>query len=136
MKNIIAASILAIGLVVYGFVSRQQVIEETRLKEPEYRYQFFNDEVYFKEKVFDRRTGVVYHISKNEDGKCYAIDYKNGRLFWKDLDQSEWNPDETFFLPDTTAGSLFELKKGMDIQKIGWEKLVVDSVNKQIHKSK
>ena len=128
MKNITAALILAVGLVVYGFVSRQPVSQVTTLKEPEYRYQFFNDEIYFKEKVFDRRTGVVYYLGKNEDRKCYAIDFKNGRSYWKDEEQLEWNPDEMVFMPETMPGTLLEVKKGMDLQKIGWAKLLNESV--------
>lgn len=34
----------------------------------EYRYQFIDNKYYWKEKVFDRETGVVYSFGQNENG--------------------------------------------------------------------
>jgi hypothetical protein len=45
----------------------------------QYRYQFIDNQYYWKEKVFDRETGVVYSFGKNEDGgKARKEDFVKG----------------------------------------------------------
>lgn len=63
----------------------------------QYRYQFIDNEYYWKEKVFDRETGVVYGFDKNEDGMVYRQDFTKGRLDAKKRKEGYWmSPDDKY----------------------------------------
>lgn len=96
MKTIIAATIVATGFIVAGYLVRQpsQIIIERNVETKEFRYQFIPNEFYGREKVFDRKTGVVYCFGKNDDERACACDYKTGTMYWKSWDIGEW--DEAF----------------------------------------
>jgi hypothetical protein len=63
----------------------------------QYRYQFIDNKYYWKEKVFDRETGVVYGLGKNEDGLVYRQDFTKGRLDVKKRKEGYWmSPDDKY----------------------------------------
>ena len=114
MKNIVAALIISVGLVIYGILSRP-VKEHKTVIHPYgwYRYQFIPNKYYGREKVFDRKTGVVYELGKTEDRNAMASDFKTGTIYSKDWDVRNWSKDLKFDRPE----EMRELLPGIQIDK-------------------
>ena len=91
-NNPMSALIIGIAIIITALILKP-CLEGRKCQcenKKQYRYQFIDNEYYWKEKVFDRETGVVYNFTKNEDGKAYRQDFVKGRLDVKERKEGYW----------------------------------------------